>query len=187
MRRINSDTDYYRRHLPHLQRGGATYFVTFRLAGSLLQEIIRQLKEDRKFKIYDHALDNVVTGPTWLKDAGLAKLVYDHILAEASRSYHLDCFTIMSNHVHVVLQPLVDLRLDQALRRIKQPTAYHCNKILGRHGAFWQDGSYDHIVRTNEWERIVYYALMNPVKAGLVSNWRDWPYTYLAPDLLSFG
>jgi len=28
----------------------------------------------------------------------------------------------------------------------------------------------------------VYYILMNPVKAGLVDDWRDWPGTYLSPN-----
>ncbi|HZK76472.1 MAG TPA: transposase [Candidatus Kapabacteria bacterium] len=187
MIRINSDTDYYRRNLPHLQNAGKTYFVTFRLAGSLPAEVIEKMKENQRFSVYDGALDGASTGPTWLKNPILAQLVYDHILAEALRSYHLDCFTIMSNHVHIVLSPMESLRLDEAMRRIKQPTAFHSNQLLHRSGPFWQRGSYDRIIRVNEWERIISYILNNPVKAGLVTNWRDWPYTYLAPDIMSFG
>ena len=187
MRRINSDTDYYRRKLPHLQRAGAVYFVTFRLAGSLPVDVVKKLKENMQFKYYDNALDLASTGPTWLNDHALAKLVYDHIITEAIRSYRLDCFTVMSNHVHIVLSPKNPLRLDEAMRRIKQPTAFHCNQILERKGSFWQDGSYDRIIRVGEWERIIRYILNNPVKAGLVKEWREWPYTYLAPDIMSFG
>jgi hypothetical protein len=32
----------YTRSLPHWQQEGATYFVTFRLAGSLPQEVLRR-------------------------------------------------------------------------------------------------------------------------------------------------
>ncbi len=187
MRRINSDTDYYRRNLPHLQNAGKTYFVTFRLAGSLPKEAIQKQKANRKFSDYDASLDAALIGPTWLKDKVLAQLLYDHIIAEALRSYRLDCFTIMSNHVHLVLCPKESVRLDEAMRRIKQPSAFQCNQILERRGPFWQPGSYDHIIRAGEWERIILYILRNPIKAGLVKEWRDWPYTYLSPDILSFG
>ena len=37
----------YRRHLPHWRQWGATYFVTFRLADSLPQEKLQQLKRWR--------------------------------------------------------------------------------------------------------------------------------------------
>ncbi len=170
-----------------MQREGAVYFVTFRLAGSLPKEVIQKLKLNRKFSTYDRALDASSSGPTWLKDESLAKLVYNHIIEEAPRSYRLYCFTVMSNHVHIVLSPIKPLRLDQAMRRIKQPTAFHCNQHLGHSEAFWQAGSYDHIIRSGEWERIIAYILHNPVKAGLVKEWREWAYTYLAPDILNFG
>jgi putative transposase len=38
---------YYRRNLPHYQPPGATYFVTFRLAGSLPHEVVARLKEEQ--------------------------------------------------------------------------------------------------------------------------------------------
>ncbi len=43
---MNSDnfTDFYRRHLPHYQPGDATFFVTFRLAGSLPKLIIKKIE-----------------------------------------------------------------------------------------------------------------------------------------------
>ncbi|HEY3875355.1 MAG TPA: hypothetical protein VGM92_07745, partial [Candidatus Kapabacteria bacterium] len=94
MRKINSDTNYYHRNLPHLQRENASYFVTFRLAGSLPREVIQKLKSGRNFGIYDRGLDSGATGPTWLKENVLAKAVLDHILQEATRSYHLHCCTV---------------------------------------------------------------------------------------------
>jgi len=35
-----------------------------------------------------------------------------------------------------------------------------------------------------EFTRILAYIVNNPVKAGLVDEWRDWPYTYVNPELL---
>ena len=42
---------------------------------------------------------------------------------------------------------------------------------------FWQNESFDHWVRSDaEYERTTEYIRENPVKAGLVTNYRDWPY-----------
>jgi hypothetical protein len=42
---------------------------------------------------------------------------------------------------------------------------------LGRVGPFWQDESYDRVIRNNEeYIRTVNYVLENPVKAKLVSR-----------------
>ena len=51
--------------------------------------------------------------------------------------------------------------------------------MLGRNGRFWQEESYDHIIRDEaELNRIRQYILYNPVKAGLVDNPEDWPWNY---------
>ncbi len=51
--------------------------------------------------------------------------------------------------------------------------------------AFWQHESYDHVVRNErEYERILAYIVNNPVKAGLVSDWQEWPYTFVVGQLL---
>ena len=62
---------------------------------------------------------------------------------------------------------------------IKRHTALEANRLLQRSGAFWQDESYDHYFREEgEWARTVGYVLNNPVKAGLVKHWQDWPWSW---------
>jgi hypothetical protein len=53
---------------------------------------------------------------------------------------------------------------------LKGFTSYQANELLGTHGrAFWQDESYDHLVRDGaEFERVRAYIEQNPVTAGLV-------------------
>ena len=41
------DGFHHRDHLPHLKREGASYFVTFRLAGTLPAELLARLKRER--------------------------------------------------------------------------------------------------------------------------------------------
>ncbi len=62
---------------------------------------------------------------------------------------------------------------------LKGWTARRCNRELNRQGQFWQHESYDHVIRNHaEWERVINYVVMNPVKAGLVANWQDWKWSY---------
>lgn len=75
--------------------------------------------------------------------------------------------------------------LTDVLRKLKGSTAYECNQILGRSGAFWQHESYDHVIRDDaELERTTWYILQNPVKAGLCKDWRDWKWSYVKEGLI---
>ena len=201
---------YYRRYLPHYQPPKVTLFVTFRLHGSLPIEVVQRLKamahdrerriaeipveSDRKAELYaehkrqfgrfDDALDACGCGPTWLKDPRIAAIVADALHYRDEKVYDLDCFTIMSNHVHAVFAPLEDdtgtnYGLSWIMQSLKRRTATLANDVLGQKGAFWQPENYDHVVRDEkEWQRIVWYVLNNPVKAGLVVDWREWLWTY---------
>ena len=45
-------------------------------------------------------------------------------------------------------------------------------------GKFWQTSFYDHFLRKEEDVRdVVMYVLHNPVRKGLVSEWREYPYS----------
>ncbi len=62
---------------------------------------------------------------------------------------------------------------------MKRHTALEANKLLGRIGPFWQDESYDHVIRDAEdLARIIEYVLDNPVKAGLVDKRNDWEWSF---------
>lgn len=76
-------------------------------------------------------------------------------------------------------QPLHSPIVTDILRLIKGSTARECNKILNRSGSFWQQESYDHVVRDHiELLRIVEYVINNPVKASLCEKWEDWKWSY---------
>ena len=227
---------FYRRNLPHIQPPGATFFLTFHLAGSLPRSVLQQWKaeklrllnlesnsdrvtDERKifeekeksdewkrqwFRKIEKTLDDAQSGPVWLKDDQIAKVVADSMHYLDGKVYHLDAYCIMANHVHVVFTPLpiqplnvartFSLRdndndaqtkslcyntLSSIMQSLKGYTARKANQRLGRRGAFWQHESYDHCVRNpNEWRRIITYVLNNPVKAGLVDDWEKWPWNY---------
>ena len=91
----------------------------------------------------------------------------------------------MANHVHLLVTPRVPET--RWLGPLKGFTAYRANQILSRSGhPFWQDESYDHLVRNDEeFRRIHRYIENNPVKAGLVAAPEDYPWPSAAGRRLS--
>ena len=71
------------------------------------------------------------------------------------------------------------------MQGIKGGTAREANILLGRTGQLWERESYDHLIRDqSEFFRTIKYTINNPVKAGLVRSWQDWPGNYLRENLL---
>ena len=191
--------EYYERNLPHRLARGSTLFLTFRLAGSLPAAALARLRAEqglvdpsttpnydsqkRYFGRFDALLDAAHTGPTWLRLPAVATLVADALHHRQGLGYDLVAFCLMPNHVHaVVALPDNAPSLVRTLQSLKAYTAVQANKLLRRTGPFWQRESYDHIVRdAEEGRRIVAYVLNNPVKAGWVETWEQWPHTYWNP------
>jgi putative transposase len=91
--------------------------------------------------------------------------------------YNLHAYAIMANHVHILITPQVPL--SPIMKAIKGVTARNANKLLNRTGkVFWQDASFDHWTRDEaEENKIRRYIENNPVKAHLVVNPEDWPWS----------
>lgn len=215
---------FYRRNLPHLQFRGGEYFVTFRLFGSIPTKIIKEIKSYRKefqnqlkngtdgnfknelerkiFLRYKSSVDQGITGPHWLKQKYVARIVENSIHYRDNKEYDLYAYCIMSNHVHIVFrhierdnkienkhiskpQESEDFPITKMLANLKKYTARNCNKVLKRSGSFWQAENYDRLIRNDEeLENCIHYTLNNPVKANLVANWRQWPYSYCKEEFL---
>ncbi len=198
--------------LPHLKREGASYFVTFRLADSLPQAVIAQLKREREailqkaltakrpltwqeeqqlFLWYSERVESYLdagTGDCWLHRPEIADLVARSLNHFKSERYDLPVWVVMPNHVHAIVWPYPDFRLDQILHSWKSFTANESNRLLSRVGnLFWQTESYDHWIRNDEERvRLSAYIANNPVKAGLAARPEDWPWSSASPTTQRF-
>jgi putative transposase len=85
------------------------------------------------------------------------------------------CF--MPDHLHVMLQGTADTAdLWQAIVAFKQRSGFWLGQRRPEVG--WQKDFYDHIVRKNEdLGAQVRYIADNPVRRGLVADWRQYPHT----------
>jgi putative transposase len=176
---------YYKRNLPHWHPEDKCIFLTWRLYGSLPTGFLRGVRlntgvrPSEEFRLAEKLLDRATDGPLWLKNPAVAGAVIQVLRRGALefRRYDLHAYSVMTNHVHVLLTPLACVR--NITRALKGITAQAGNRILRRTGQrFWQDESFDHWVRSEgEFIRIQKYIENNPVKAGLVAKAEDWPWS----------
>jgi carbamoylphosphate synthase large subunit/REP element-mobilizing transposase RayT len=185
----HSEIGKTRRNLPHWEQKDAAYFVTFRLADAVPENILRRWKEElevwRKFHPepwnsdtkYEYRKRFQDSREQWL-DQGHGECVLENsdaaeIVVTALRHfdrdrYLLDAFVVMPNHVHVLFQPAKGQALADILHSWKSFSAKAINQLLGKTGRVWQDESYDRIVRDwNELVRYRDYIARNPENAKL--------------------
>ena len=178
-----------RGYLPHIKREGASYFVTFRLADSLPQAVLLDLKrrwseQRQRLPATDAAGREMANqelrrqveryldkgaGACHLRRPEIAEMVAGALQFFHEKQYVLEEWVVMPNHVHLILWPMPNETLSAILQSRKRHTARQANRMLGRTGApFWQPELYDHWIRSDtEKARIRRYLRHNPVTAGL--------------------
>ncbi len=179
-----------RGYLRHFD-GVATQFVTFRLADSLPQSVLRRLEVEigrdnlaDRSKEYRRRVEEYLDsgiGECLLKNPPIAEIVKATLMAEDGKSCRLIAWVIMPNHVHVLLTPLKGFSLSQTMQSIKSVSGHKINKVLGRTGSVWQPDYFDRYIRdADHFARALTYIENNPVKAGLCSIPQEWEFSSAA-------
>ena len=142
---------FYRRNLPHLQKDFTPHFIT------------------------------LVTKFRWIlppaaRDIVLACCCHDH-----RKRYELYVAVVMADHVHLIFTPLIDdqgkefFSLTKIMQTIKSASAREINAQFRRDGPVWQEEWFDHVLRSSEsLDAKIHYVLQNPVRQGLVDDWRKY-------------
>ena len=174
--------------LPHWEQAGVCYFITFRLADSLPNDLITKWKNDRdewiaknpqpwseeteaeyhrEFSLrIDKWLDQG-RGDCLLFDDEVREIVLNKITENHGTSCHVHSLVIMPNHIHILVS-LIEGSLADLMHTWKGATAYLANKHLSRSGVFWQRDYFDRIIRdARHFERCRRYIANNPAKANL--------------------
>ena len=102
-------------------------------------------------------------GACVLKQPQLSKIVADSLLYFNGERYHIGDFVVMPNHVHLLVCLLGNTDLLKQCRSWKRFSSGKVNKVLGQTGRFWQEESFDHLVRSPEqFFAIQQYIRKNP-------------------------
>ena len=100
---------------------------------------------------------------------------------KSKRPFEIQAMVVMPDHLHAVWQlPEGDTDYSSRWRDIKHYVSSRIETPVNHRGekAVWQRRFWEHAIRDEEdWRRHVDYVHFNPVKHGLVSAARDWPYS----------
>ena len=147
---------FYRRKLPHLQRDFKRHFVTF--------------------CTYQRSIL-----PDWARAIVLQSCLHDN-----DTMHFLHVALVMPDHVHLIFTPLINgqkrefYSLAQIMCRIKGSSGQLINQKSNRRGRVWQTESFDQVLRSSESpDAKIAYILENPVRAGLVSQWKEYPWIWV--------
>jgi REP element-mobilizing transposase RayT len=145
-----------RRRLPHWQRQGATYFLTWRCAACTL-----------------------LTEPE--RDVVLAAMRH----WDGSR-WTVFAAVVMPDHVHALIYPMPKgdgaRDLPEVVHSVKSYTAHQINRLRARRCPVWQDERFDRWVRDeDEFAEKWQYIAENPLKAGLAEG-ENYPWLYLLEE-----
>ncbi len=144
------------RNLPHWEEPDAVYFITVAVR---------------------HELGSILARPE------VARAVVASLRHDNGRTYDLQAYVLMPDHMHMIIQPMPRdagcVPLSEIMQALKGATSHRINRTLGRRGAFWQVESHDRIIRNGrEYDDKWHYLRANPVVAGLVDRAEDWPWTW---------
>jgi REP element-mobilizing transposase RayT len=189
---------FKRRNLPHWYVSGRTFFITFRIKGSLPRRVIDDIRAERDrllgsepdpealnecyrkmFIKMESVLDVASVGATWLKEPRIAALILKGFEWLERKGWKVPAAVVMPNHVHCLMRNDngQTAQLAEHLGLMKGSIAREANKILGRNGSFWLSEVFDHWCRSPEKiESAKKYIYQNPVKGHLVCKPEDWPW-----------
>ena len=97
--------------------------------------------------------------------------------AAASHQFAVIAYCFMRDHLHLLVEATSDSSdLVAFAHQIKQRTAYRYRRRQDQ--PLWQKGYYEHVLRDDEaMLAVARYILANPVRAGLVQEPRDYPFS----------
>lgn len=134
---MQREAHFHRRNLPHIYIPNSTYFITFRLKGSIPQNKLSELiawrnnlkqpeNKENKYKLdklffgkYDKLLHESHS-IQYLNNDKVANIIAEQIHIYDEKEYNLICYSIMSNHVHMVISLLENSKsIDKIMQTIK--------------------------------------------------------------------
>jgi REP element-mobilizing transposase RayT len=121
----------------------------------------------------------------FLADPLAARIVVEALQwLRKDRRILLHGYSVMPDHLHLVLTVLEPYTISQVMHSLKSFTANRINERLKRSGAFWNDGFQEEGIGDKRGMRAcLAYLMENPRRAGLVTEGRPHHYTRVFQEL----
>ena len=154
--------------------------------GSLIEEFVKAISQRKKIRLSKELYQRSdqpfsITICTYnniplLK--GFGGLIFQEIMKGSLRQKSdLMAVCVMPDHIHLLLAPISENIVD-LIGRWKSYTSHLIWKE-GHGGMVWQRSFYDHALRKDEdLLKVAEYIVYNPVRKGLVEDWRDYPFSW---------
>ena len=186
---------HHRGYLPHWDFADSVQAITFRLADSLPNELVREWKRElheaiknsnpeisrkaqAEFQKRISRHEDAGHGSCLLANADHAQVVQDALLKGHGSHYKLIDWCIMPNHVHVLIRLMGDTPLGKIIKHWKAPTALEINRLEGQTGTLWMADYHDRLIRDlDHLQNATAYIRNNPVKAKLCGKPEDWAFS----------
>jgi REP element-mobilizing transposase RayT len=181
--------EFYRLRLSYIPEAEPAVFLTWRLHDSLPPRRgfpAEARNSGQAFAAADRLLDEACAGPAYFREPAVADMIVEAIQFHANilGHYRLHAFVVMPNHVHLLSTPAVTV--PKLTKSLTGATAAWANAMLGlTDSPFWQEESCARLVRyESEFEEIRNYIEENPVRAGMVREASEYPWSSAAADAI---
>ncbi len=128
-----------------------------------------------------------ITTVTWkrlpiFRNEARARLLLDVMFDYREQGkYLLHEFVVMPDHIHTLITPAPEIPLERAVQFIKGGFSYRLRKV--EKVEVWQQSFSNHRIRgAEDYERHRDYIRLNPVRARLVVDARQYPYSSANPS-----
>ena len=177
----NPDRMYRGAFLPHCEGAGRPQMITTRLGDSLpkrvYRKIIAEAEDEKECRALAQRYLDEGRGKCHLKDREAAEVIAEGVRFYDAKRYDLVDWVVMPNHIHLVYQNPTD-EVGDIARDLKSYTSSAINDRLERSGKLWQRDYFDRYARSPQhFSNMIFYTLLNPVRAGLVDDPFDWPFS----------
>ena len=100
--------------------------------------------------------------------------------AAADHRFAVLAYIFMPDHMHWLVEGLSpDADFRHLMMVVRRRTSCRDRRREPAQPPLWQDGYFEHVLRRDDDVRAVAgYILENPVRAGLVSRWQEYPFSW---------
>lgn len=116
----------------------------------------------------------------------IAKLLIDELdFRKRANEINLFCYCVMPDHLHILIS-LTDIYQKSLQNWVAAYKRYISKAAIELFDIkpLWQKNFYEHIVRESEsLLKISEYIINNPVRKGLVDEWRNYPFSGIVDPL----